>query len=135
MSKIRTLAVSSAIALLACGSAWAGGTAASTADADYQRERAACLEGRTQQSQADCLKEARNAAADKRRGLLESGITEQQLAANREARCNYVAAEDREQCRRMANGEGTVSGSVEGGGLYKELVTRSVGEPAATVTQ
>jgi hypothetical protein len=130
MNKIRTLVAASAATLLAC-STWAGGSA----DAAYQRERAACLEGRTQQSQADCLKEARNAAADLRRGRLDTSQSEQQLAANREARCSYVAAEDRAECRRMAHGEGTVSGSVEGGGVLKELVTRSVGEPGTAPPQ
>jgi hypothetical protein len=130
MTPIRTLprmlALSSALAVLTCAPAFAGGAAAD-AQAAYQRERAACVEGRTQQSRHDCLREAGAALAEARRNRLDNGESEQQLAANRQARCNYVAAEDRDECVRMMQGEGTVSGSVEGGGLYRELVTRSVG--------
>jgi hypothetical protein len=97
--------------------------------ATFQRERAACLEGRTQQSQADCLKEARNALADKRRGVLDNAGN---FDADKHQRCNYVPADQREDCMRIADGEGTQSGSVEGGGILKELVTRSVGEPGST---
>jgi hypothetical protein len=127
----RTLALSSALATaLACAPALAGGTKAadsSSAEAAYQRERAACIEGRTQQSRHDCLREAGAALQEARRHRLDNGENEQQLAANREARCQYVGTEDRADCVRMMQGEGTVDGSVEGGGLYRELVTRSVG--------
>jgi len=43
--------------------------------------------------------------------------------------CEAVAPENRGDCERMARGEGQVSGSVEGGGVLKEIVTRTV-EPA-----
>lgn len=127
----RMLALSSALAaVVACAPAFAGGSRSdSSAEASYQRERAACVEGRTQQSRQDCLREAGAALAEARRQRLDNGEASRQLEANREARCNYVGAEDRPDCVRMMQGEGTVSGSVEGGGLYRELVTRSVGDP------
>ena len=37
---------------------------------DYQKEMQACREGRTGEDRATCLREARNARADKRRGVL-----------------------------------------------------------------
>ena len=37
----------------------------------YQQERANCLAGKTQQSQADCLYEARSVLRDRRAGELE----------------------------------------------------------------
>lgn len=39
----------------------------------YQQERADCLAGRTSQSKADCLYEARSALRDRRSGGLEPG--------------------------------------------------------------
>jgi hypothetical protein len=129
MITLRTLALSSTLALLASAPAFAGGESKTDAQAAYQRERAACVEGRTQQSRHDCLKEAGAALQEARRNRLDNGENDRQLEANREARCQYVGAEDRPDCIRMMQGEGTVTGSVEGGGLYRELVTRSVGEP------
>ena len=41
----------------------------------YQQERANCLAGKTQQSQADCLYEARSALRDRRAGELEPSDT------------------------------------------------------------
>jgi len=41
----------------------------------YQQERADCLAGRTSQSQADCLYEARSALRDRRAGGLEPGAS------------------------------------------------------------
>jgi hypothetical protein len=79
-----------AIALLAMGAATAQvatlpGTTGIDASGSYQQEVQACLSGRTQQDQATCLKEARNAQADKRRGVLD---TRGDLQANALARCN-----------------------------------------------
>jgi hypothetical protein len=45
------------------------------------------------------------------------------------ARCAAQPESERADCERMARGEGTVVGSVEGGGVIKELVTRQVGTP------
>jgi hypothetical protein len=55
----------------------------------------------------------------KRGGLTDAG--EAQLKQNRYARCDAHQGDDKEYCIRRMNGEGTVSGSVEGGGLYREL--------------
>jgi hypothetical protein len=55
----------------------------------------------------------------KRGGLTDAG--EDQLKQNRYARCDAHKGEDRDYCIRRMDGEGTVSGSVEGGGLIREL--------------
>ena len=52
----RTL-VAASLAVIGSGAAFAADANAQSA---YERERAACMDGRSQQSQADCLKEARN---------------------------------------------------------------------------
>jgi len=52
------------------------------------------------------------------------------LRSNAVQRCDAVRAEDPDSCRRMALGEGTVSGTAAAGGVVKELVTI---EPDAAV--
>ena len=86
----------------------------------YQRDRAACLDGRTNQDRDTCLREAGAARQEANRGRLgeSPGVFEQ----NRLARCEGQPPQDREDCLRRMNGEGTTRGSVESGGIYRELV-------------
>lgn len=44
-----------------------------------------------------------------------------QLERNRFTRCEALPADDRDYCILRMKGEGTVSGSVEGGGILREL--------------
>ena len=85
----------------------------------YQQERARCLDGSSGQDQQTCLREAGAAKFESRRnGLTESQAYEQNIAA----RCAvHNNAEERGYCERRMRGEGTVSGSVKGGGLMREL--------------
>jgi len=94
-----------------------------TSDAQriYQNDRAACLAGKTSQDRATCLREAGAALQEARRGGLDDGRAE--FERNRLARCDRQPPEDRPDCLRRMNGEGLTSGSVEGGGIYRELVT------------
>ena len=93
----------------------------SVAQADYQRDRAACNSGQSGQDRATCLKEAGAALVEARRGGLDDGRG--QLEKNRLLRCDSQPPQDRDDCVRRMNGEGTTSGSVEGGGILRELVT------------
>src|SRR4051812_40579227 len=81
-----------AAALLAVRAATAqvaiSGTTGIDATASYQSEVNACMSGLTQQDRADCLKEARNAKADKQRGVLD---TQGSLEANAMARCGVFS--------------------------------------------
>jgi hypothetical protein len=96
---------------------------AGSAEAVYQSERADCLAGRTQQDQKTCLYEAVSARDAARKGLLTSE-TPQVLNDNAQQRCMaQPAGPDRVACERMAQGEGTVSGSVAAGGELHELTT------------
>ncbi len=125
------------LAALAIGAAplvaTAGGArhANGSAEAAYQRERAACLAGQTSQDRATCLKEAGAALAESRRGTLDKGLSDAERAQNKLQRCQLQSADKRADCERLARGEGSTQGSVEGGGVIKELVTRSVGNDAA----
>jgi hypothetical protein len=87
----------------------------------YQRDRAACINGQTSQDRATCLREAGAALQEARRGGLENDQT--QFEQNRLLRCDRQPPEDRQDCVRRMNGEGFTSGSVEAGGIYRELVT------------
>jgi hypothetical protein len=114
-----------AIALLAVGAATAqvavSGTTGIDATGSYQSEVNACMSGLTQQDRSDCLKEARNAQADKRRGVLD---TQGDLAANAAARCDvFTNSEDKAACQARTMGMGSAEGSVAGGGLIKEVET------------
>jgi hypothetical protein len=124
-----------AVLLASAGAAQAAGTAAasaagSAAEERYRQERAACLSGASGQEQASCLREAGAALAEARRGGLADDESPEVLARNAVQRCRRVHPEDRDDCERLARGEGTISGSVRGGGQIKELVTLSV-EPVA----
>lgn len=96
---------------------------ASDTQATYQRDRAACMRGASNQDRATCLKEAGAALQEAKRGALDTNTEQAQFEANRLRRCDNQPAGDREDCIRRMNGEGTTSGSVQSGGIYRELVT------------
>ncbi len=88
------------------------------ATGNTQSERNACLTGRTQQDQATCLREATNAAAEKRSGKLDNTGD---LTANALARCGVLTGTDRVACEARVLGYGGADGSVAGGGVIKEV--------------
>ena len=53
-----------------------------------------------------------------------------QYMRNALTRCESLKGDDRIDCVSRIHGAGTLSGSVEGGGLYRELVTIIPGKPA-----
>ena len=108
-------------ALLVAGMAAAAGDSLSEAQARYQQDRAACISGQSNQDRATCLREAGAALQEAKRG--RSGDQPSSYEKNQLARCDRLAGEDRDDCLRRMRGEGTVSGSVEGGGIYRELRT------------
>jgi hypothetical protein len=95
--------------------------AALDATGSYQSEVQACKQGKTAEDQATCLKEARNAQADKKRGVLDNSNA--QFQANARARCGSLSGEDKSACEARMMGYGTVSGSVAAGGLLREVET------------
>ncbi len=106
--------------------AHAGATAAE--QARYRDERAACMDGRSNQDRATCLKEAEAAFAQIKRGKLTDDP--QAYARNARLRCNALPeGDDRKECLARIEGQGTTSGSVAGGGILREHVTV---EPAAS---
>ena len=98
-------------------------SAACFAQASYQEERAECMK-LSGDDQKTCLREAGAARVEAKRGGLSGDTSESaEYQKNLTARCNYLPAGDREDCERRMRGEGTTSGSVAGGGIYRELRT------------
>ncbi|WP_342133264.1 hypothetical protein [Hydrogenophaga sp. OTU3427] len=98
--------------------------ASAAGDADamrYRQDMLDCREGRTAQSRPDCEREARNARADARRGALSTPVDP---AGQTQRRCAVFKQEDDHVACMARQGAGAqVSGSVEGGGLLREITT------------
>lgn len=100
---------------------------AASAPESYQQERAACMNGSSNQDRATCLREAGAALAEARKG--KAGGSAADYERNASARCDRLPDPDRRDCLARMKGEGTTSGSAARGGIYRELVTREVGTP------
>lgn len=120
----------SALLSLACATAVLAAQAGDAADAQarYRSERAACLDGRTSQDRATCLREAGAALQEARRGRLQDDETA--FYRNRITRCDPLPPQDRQDCIGRMNGEGIARGSVEEGGIYRETRTVVPASPA-----
>ena len=114
------LAMGAATAQVATDKSFPGATGIDNSGS-YKSEVQACMSGRTQQDRDTCMKEARNANADKRRGVLD---TQGSLEANAMSRCNvFTTGEDKAACQARVMGMGSASGSIAGGGLIREVET------------
>lgn len=109
------------------------GTTGIDASGSYQHEVQSCLSGRTQEDQATCLREARNAQAERKRGDLQVGSADYQR--NAMARCDPLSGEDKAACQARMMGYGGTSGSVAGGGVLREVetVTLPPGQDSVTI--
>ena len=96
------------------------GTPLSEAQTRYQRDRAVCLSGTSNQDQKTCLTEAEAALAEVKRGRTVV-LEESQYQSNRTNRCELVQKDDREACLRRMRGEGETTGSAATGGIFREL--------------
>ncbi len=87
----------------------------------YESERAQCMTNMSVASQDACLKSAAAALAEARAGRLDT--QDHPYSANELARCNALPENMRDDCVRRMHGEGIISGSVDGGGIFRELKT------------
>ena len=110
-------------ALLAVTAAAQVTTGATGIDASgsFQQEVNACMTGKTQQDRDTCLREARNAQADKKRGVLDNAGA--RFQSNASARCDVLMGEEKAACQARVMGFGNATGSVAGGGLLREVET------------
>lgn len=97
----------------------AGGPATPVgAETRYQSERAACDSRQSTEDRATCLREAAAVRDAGRRGQLDDAPNVYER--NMLARCEALPEVDRDICRRRTRGEGLTTGSVSGGGIFRE---------------
>jgi hypothetical protein len=123
-------------ALLVAGAALGATSAAAVekdgaASARYQRERAVCMSGQSNQDRATCLREAGAAFAQARHEGSSEGPAP--YARNARQRCEGLPQDDRQGCLARMQGQGTTSGAAASGGIYRELVTHEVNPPSTAV--
>ena len=84
-------------------------------------EMAACMNGKSQQTQATCMTEVRNANSEKRAGKLGADVD---LSANALKRCEvFQKADDMAACKARVLGEQNAQGGVAAGGVLRETET------------
>lgn len=88
---------------------------------NYQQERAWCMANTSGEEQTTCLKNSGAAQAEKRRGTLDNNGGD--FNANAMQRCTVLTGEDRAACQARVAGLGSASGSVQGGGVIKQVET------------
>jgi hypothetical protein len=89
------------------------------AAAQHKREVAACSNV-AKEDRAACLEDAFVAYREARRGVLGDGMAVD--SSNLTKRCDALKGADRLACVARMQGQGTTSGSVAAGGIYRELV-------------
>src|SRR5262245_3039394 len=114
--------------VMAAGAALATATTLAAAQAPtaspqerYQAERAACLSGNTSQDRTTCLREAGAALHDANQSRQFDSGAPAQYQRNAEMRCSPLPPDQRQSCLLRMEGQGRTSGSVAGGGIYREL--------------
>lgn len=108
------------ISLLAATNAFGAGPSAA-GQARGGTPGSAC--GEANQDRGACLREEAAAREEMKKGKLESSGDSGEYTRNALARCGALPAADRTDCERRVRGDGKTSGSVAGGGVYRELVT------------
>ncbi len=91
-------------------------------DAQYQREKAACISGQSNQDKATCLREAAAAYQQAKQSKLDSNPSPQ-YRQNALERCKALPAADQAECQRRIDNPSDVEGSVSSGGILRKNVT------------
>jgi hypothetical protein len=129
---LQSFGLAALLAVTAATAQVATGQTGIDASGNYQSEVQACMTGKTQQDRDTCLTEARNARADKKRGVLDNAGG--QFEANAQARCGPLTGEDKAACQARVLGFGNTTGSVAGGGVLREVETVVMPPGASSVT-
>lgn len=100
------------------------------AAAQLQQQRAACQQIANDGSREACLREAAAAAAERQKGNGLTQPTEAQQRANALRRCDRLPEPQRADCMRLRQSPDVqVQGSVQGGGVFRELRIIEYGAP------
>lgn len=114
--------------IVLAASAWTVHAASSTdIEARYKQDVANCNAGRTNQAKQVCLQEAGAARVEARRNNLTTNGGN--YDANAVQRCARLPASDRSACEAQMAGQGKTYGSVQGGGVLREM---TIQVPAGT---
>ena len=129
---IRRIGLALAVAAVPFVHAIAAGPDRAAVDARYQSDRQACMQRADPESQKACLREAGAARQEALRGTLGEGASsdESQWQRNALSRCQvHTDPVDRSACERMVMGQGEAQGSVEEGGMVRQIITVLPPEP------
>jgi hypothetical protein len=130
MLPIAGLCFAAAVSLLGPSAAVAADNAATvSAKARLQQDRVVCSRVRDQGERDECLSEASTRYAGTQPSHPDEN--QEQLMRNALKRCEPLREPDRQDCVLRTQGRGTTTGSVAGGGIYRELVTIEIVEPVA----
>lgn len=127
----RTLSVTFGMLLMAA-SVLAASHKANELRTRYQQELAVCQSGKSGQEVHVCQREAEAAFAAAKRGDLDNGLAT--YTRNAQERCIALPTTQRAECMKRMQGQGTVDGSVAGGGILRELVVPQTAASAAAST-
>lgn len=100
-------------------------------DAASATARARCPYGQSDNGTRECMSRSEFELTRSRQALLDANPGQYQQ--NALVRCEPLRADDRNDCVARMQGQGTRSGSVAGGGLYRELITVVPGIAAPAV--
>lgn len=93
------------------------------AQARYKREVAECAANNYGVDKSSCLRDARNALAEIKRGRMDESERPSDFAKNALLRCEAHKGEDKSDCIARIQGRGRTVGSVASGGILRELTT------------
>lgn len=88
---------------------------------NYEQERAWCMANTQGDERVTCLKSSAAAQAERRQGTLDNNGGN--FGANAMLRCDALEGADRSACKARVMGYGSASGSVQGGGIIKQIET------------
>ena len=129
------VAAASLVAVMGMSAASAqvkSGTTGIDATGNASSEMKACNTGRTQQDRETCIREVRNANAEKQSGKL--GNSGSAYEANAMKRCDVLEGENKIACQARIAGYGNTDGSVAGGGVIRQVETVVVPANVTSVT-
>lgn len=112
-----------ALTTLVCvsGALAASPNALTQAQERYRQDIARCNSGQSNQSVADCRREAGNALAEAKRGALPND--QGQYRMNALQRCTVHEGDDRAACEARIIGQGDITTDAEAGGILRKSIT------------
>lgn len=93
------------------------------AQARYKREAAVCVQLNAGAGSSSCMREARNALAEVKRGKMKESWRMSDFANHALLRCEAHRGDDKSDCIARIRGYGKQTGSVAQGGILRELTT------------